>query len=632
MKALLLNFALLFSPIVFSQTITLSGEQNPEPGAEEYYEASFDYSLHPQSILTWTVQGGTITYQITNPTAQTIYCIVEWDYDHSPGHLSLYDDLNNGFGEIQIAIGQYVKLQLLMEYPYTRSSINCSAISSSACNLITNNNFTPTTPYNWLDPFTTNAISGWTSSHGSPQITDVLDPTLQPPAPATGFAYMFVSGTSGGYGEGIAQKIPPLQQNNNYFLSFFMRVSLWLSPPYNSSQLDNLYIVLLNCNDFNNFPSPSYQIPSFPSNYQIIYHGTSLTNQSWEHIQISFTANESYDMIWIFPDQTNADFSGVDFAYPILSEGSPTPIITPSGPISECVHYETGHWYTLYTNLTSNIQWYENGNAISGATSPYLELWNNPNGGAGYPNCSSTITVKNTQTNCISNAVSVTRKNYSSPAAYVGGGGTYNTPSTYCASGGTIQQLPSINSGTIYWWEVYDEYWNPTSDISISPMYTTNHSATISFGSYPYTTAYIVPRASDNGCDMYMYNVNYEITINPGCRMANPNNGTINNNLVKSHLIDSEKKEVKRQSIKGYEISEQIKLFPNPASKQLTVTSKNLIRFIQITGMSGTIFKNIRASGQTVTNINIEDLPIGIYNCKVVTNKGIESLIFTVQR
>jgi hypothetical protein len=39
----------------FSQTITISGNSNPDPGAQEYYEASFDYYVYPGTGFSWSV-------------------------------------------------------------------------------------------------------------------------------------------------------------------------------------------------------------------------------------------------------------------------------------------------------------------------------------------------------------------------------------------------------------------------------------------------------------------------------------------------------------------------------------------------------------------------------------------------
>lgn len=96
----------------------------------------------------------------------------------------------------------------------------------------------------------------------------------------------------------------------------------------------------------------------------------------------------------------------------VLVTVNPTPLISPTGPIEKCVHYETGPWLTLTTNLSSDIQWYENGTPINGQTSSNLILTNNPNNGSNWPNCSSSITVKNTITGCQSNPVQITRKNW----------------------------------------------------------------------------------------------------------------------------------------------------------------------------------------------------------------------------
>jgi len=147
-----------------------------------------------------------------------------------------------------------------------------------------------------------------------------------------------------------------------------------------SNQLDEFYIVLANCADINLFPPQSnHLIPPLPSNSQVVYLGTAISNQTWQQVQTTFTANNNYNMLWIFPKQytdnipQSSDDAGIDFAYPQLSPAGNILTISPSGPIIVCTPWEWAPTNTtLLTSSLSNTgqyQWYKDGQAISGATS-----------------------------------------------------------------------------------------------------------------------------------------------------------------------------------------------------------------------------------------------------------------------
>lgn len=283
-------------------------------------------------------------------------------------------------------------------------------------------------------------------------------------------------------------------------------------------------------------------------------------------------------------------------------------MISPTGPIEECVHYEASQWLTLTTNLTSNIQWFDNGVPISGETNQSYVVNNNPSDCSNWPTCTGNITVKNTLDGCISNSVQIIRKNWSVPC-YSLGNSPYQTPINYCKNQpGVIRQFPGLTSSNppTYWWEVQDPFGNPATGVTIFPMYTTNNAATISFANYPYSTARIIPRAVENGCDNYWIpastGVNYyTVSVDQNCRVASP-------------------------------LTNVVQLFPNPATNQVSVQANDVITKIEISSTTLPIFKIIGSNGTNLVKINTSTFKPGVYGCKVTTKKGVVSVKFVIEK
>ena len=68
-----------------------------------------------------------------------------------------------------------------------------------------------------------------------------------------------------------------------------------------------------------------------------------------------------------------------------------------------------------------------------------------------------------------------------------------------------------------------------------------------------------------------------------------------------------------------------ISIYPNPTSAQITITSKASIQYIELIPLFGLSKKSIKGNSMKVINITISDLKPGIYNCKVTTAKGVEN-------
>lgn len=199
--------------------------------------------------------------------------------------------------------------------------------SVPACsNIIRNNNF-EFTGSNIDDAYADQAVSFWNVSHGTPNLQDILIPRPAP-SPATGYTFM------GEWGEGIVGKMQTLVQGKQYIFSFFDAVSILPGP--STMFPEKFTVVLMKCPDYTNFPHfNNHQEPPLPSQSQVIYSESSPSNIDWQQHVISFTANDEYNMIWIFPDANLINSSsnvGVDFAYPELYERNEFEAI--SAPVS----------------------------------------------------------------------------------------------------------------------------------------------------------------------------------------------------------------------------------------------------------------------------------------------------------
>ena len=344
---------------------------------------------------------------------------------------------------------------------------------------------------------------------------------------------------------------------------------------------------------------PQGQTPTVPVNQQITFDASIPANAgTWT---LSMTMPDATITNSLCGEQEPIISASVNVA--LCSSTCTLPTITPLGPTTQCIWYETGPWLTLTTNLTSNIQWYDDGVPIYQGNTQTITLTNNPGSANTWPTFTGNITVKNTLfTNCISQPLTVTRKNYSTPWAYPGSINPPGTPSQYCKSQPSIvRQINSISDpNTIFWWEVLDPNNNPASGVSINPIFTTNSTANISFANYNYSSATIIAKSSDNGCSN-LWNYSYPVTINQSC-------------LLESNL--------------------NLQLFPNPASTQITIFTNNnaLIQSVEIGDLFALTLKRIKVNNTKSITINVFDLNPGIYNCKITTSKGTENQKLIIKR
>lgn len=72
-------------------------------------------------------------------------------------------------------------------------------------------------------------------------------------------------------------------------------------------------------------------------------------------------------------------------------------------------------------------------------------------------------------------------------------------------------------------------------------------------------------------------------------------------------------------------VAQNFSVYPNPSTKVLNITSKSnaTINEIQITDLNGRIVKKFILSGLSTAQINVDDINVGVYFLKVISNQGI---------
>lgn len=178
------------------------------------------------------------------------------------------------------------------------TQVFCNRPLLNNCNQIENNSFNTTCFGD--NPFALNCISGWNSMSYSPQL-NLFNPLFAPGVNhASMWSYAFRPGVI--LGEGIVTGISTLVAGNKYGFSIFKRY--FPDPSHPSIDLDNFYIVLLKCSDYLAIRTDQTDVPAIPRNAQIIYCETHMNNNSFQRVFQTFTANDNYDVAWIFPKQT----------------------------------------------------------------------------------------------------------------------------------------------------------------------------------------------------------------------------------------------------------------------------------------------------------------------------------------
>lgn len=214
--------------------------------------------------------------------------------------------------------------------------VDCTPVSASSCNYISNNTFTPLPDYysnyptSMANPFNvdwmgTSYIPSWNVGNGTPTISDnyvFTDPL--PPAGATGYFFGAVGyepTVGGNMSENVVQKIPKLTANKDYVFSMYKMHKDYSYLTGIDAPADHLNIVLLHCGDYQQLFVPfTYQVPALLTHAQMIYCETQVINATWDRVYFKFRANDDYDMIWIYPqlDLNHYDPSGIFVSSPEL--------------------------------------------------------------------------------------------------------------------------------------------------------------------------------------------------------------------------------------------------------------------------------------------------------------------------
>ncbi len=229
--------------------------------------------------------------------------------------------------------------------------IDCDeALIDSGCNLIPNHTFRSTGDS--LEDFSDGAVYMWQDINNlTTDINAALapgngwnTPTLPSNLLGINFASMLVDNLNV-KNEGIAAKIFPIVSGNKYAMSFFLASSA-LTGYRTSNGRYTFKIFLTHCQ---NFDSTSANNPNIEFEDQLIFCKSidGIGDSSWRQYFITFTADNNYNMIVIFPEVPVLNFNGgnyVHFLYPQL---------IPINPKSQYLTYTNDEATEGYTVLSA---------------------------------------------------------------------------------------------------------------------------------------------------------------------------------------------------------------------------------------------------------------------------------------
>ena len=160
-----------------------------------------------------------------------------------------------------------------------RSIFDCEKqYNIDGCNYIRNSEFIPNVNSNIVNPFPFSNINHWAETHGSPSLSDFLNPPSDPPSDFINYISMYSWSLEDrtSEGEGITQLIAPTIKEKQYSLSFFKKLAKYGD---NDIDMDKFYIVLMHCEDYKNIHTyPLYTTPAIPKKSQLIYCESHLNN------------------------------------------------------------------------------------------------------------------------------------------------------------------------------------------------------------------------------------------------------------------------------------------------------------------------------------------------------------------
>lgn len=618
------SICILFAAGLNAQTITINGEDNPSTGAEEYYEASFDYSVSPYTNFTWTVNGGYIVDQGINPT-MTVWVTVQWNNTDGTGWVRLDDDIQSIYGERIISIGQgchvangggnksicaggsgvTIGTTAVSGYTYSwypTTGLSNAAIAQPTANPSVTTTYTLTmTPPNLItNPSFESGATGFSTDlltypnelpngHGNYQVTtnaNNMGSTFcnMGDHSASGTYMLVVDGELNNFSSNHRMWYTTINVDPNTDYTF----SGWVSTASGNSESFKAWIT------GNSSGSTSTTV------------NLSANCANWTQFSLAFNsgANTSVTLKLTF-NYGNSDLAIDDLYFGPCSQttdqvtvtvGTAPPVVTPPGPITYYNQYESVNYVTLTCNDAPSYQWYKNNNAISGATSKTYTF--------SFQGLSSSTDYYKCVTSCgTSNVVTFNYVGCDEPSDYPGSVNTEVCISTYPIS---ISQ-PDMGSGGLYYWELEPSCFSLTN---ISDVYdrtaSLNYQSCGLYGNGLYTRA-----VATSNTEMRMY-----VWINPnqGCRMAL---GPVNSEQPSNNGM--------------FQGNFKTQLLPNPASDRVTVTSPKKIMGIEIYTMLGARVKTFRVGDLNKLEIPLSGLAPGLYSVRVITRDGFKSLKLLIQ-
>ncbi len=201
------------------------------------------------------------------------------------------------------------------------SKVECNKVSHSGLSLISNSGFETIFDINDTNPFPKGYVHSWVESHGTPSLNDFQVPLTTPTDQFKNYASMYSwSELREVNGEGITQALPKIKKGDKYRMSFFKKLARE-AHEFND-RMDKFLIVLIHCKDYERIHKyPDYNIPILPAASQVIYTENNMLNNQWQEVFKEFIAEDDYDMIWIYPIQSNeiSELQGVDFTGLIIT-------------------------------------------------------------------------------------------------------------------------------------------------------------------------------------------------------------------------------------------------------------------------------------------------------------------------
>jgi len=624
LKSFLILISLLCSAFkIFSQVPTVNGPSSGTTGQTSYYTVSYNIMPPPSATIAWAITGGEIVYQVNS--AQNASCVVRWYY--VPGVCNVKATLSiNGSSSNRTVI------------------VTGTCQSANAGNDITICSGTPTTIgtpgyagyiYSW-SPTTGLSNANIAQPTASPTQTTTYTVTMSPAnlfqngdfeSGLTGFNtdYGVFPNGDGSCGQGVWGSIAVVTDPRSLGPQ-------WCSKSDHSPTGDKMLVVDASCGlnkriwyetvtvgqnftyNFSGWASSNgydFNQALYIPRLRVRINGTDvLTNFSvpwspggcsqWLQFTASWNSGSSTTaLIEIIDDNRNDqgnDFSIDDLSFAncptttdqvTVAVGSAVPIVTPSGPIAYYNQYETPNSVTLTCTTGATYQWYKNNVAISGATNQsYIVNFSGSNIYTEYYKCVNSCGT--------SNIVTFNYHGCISPADY-----PVPIPQTYCVSTLPVTLTAPILTGAQYsWWALN----NPT--VYSFSNFSGNTCKLNASSPYPNEGIYTKSDVS-NGEQIFMF---YTVVGNPGCKARKE--------LAVTEMIPLT----------------QTQLSPNPSSSWLTLRNRTPIEEVEIFNVLGSIVKRIKGNGSSTLLADVSRLKPGVYSCRIMTARGVETLKFVIQR